>query len=81
MSNKEYFHGLAIQIIKGKVNTIKRNLNACKYVSPNSSLLKEYYMRAKQLSIMTGEPVKSFIHKNKRKKIKKSYEKSFTLCF
>lgn len=73
MRKKEFgkYHDIAIQMAKDKVNAVKRGLNACAFVSSKNILLNEYYIRAKQLSILTGEPIKPYQFK-KEKKRKKS---------
>ena len=71
----ENYHDIAIQMVKAKLNAIKRGLNACAFVSPKNILLNEYYIRAKQLSGMTGEPVEPYESKEgkrRRKKTKKT---------
>lgn len=64
------FHEAAIQMARDKVNAIKRNLNACEYIS--KFLLVEYNVRATQLSILTDEPFVEYERKKKRRgKMKK----------
>jgi len=65
------YYEAAIQMAKAKVNAIKRNLNACGYM--NKYLLNEYNVRAKQVSILTGEPFEEY--KPKRTKRQKNKNK------
>ena len=62
------YHDIAIQMTKDKINAIKRGLNACIFVSSRNILLNEYYTRAKQLSLLTGEPVQPYQSKQKKRK-------------
>ena len=65
------YHDIAIQMVKAKLNAIKRGLNACAFVSSNNILLNEYYVRARQLSEMTGEPIEPYQSKEEKKRRKK----------
>ena len=81
MKKKDFgkYHDIAIQMARDKVNAVKRGLNACAFVSSKNILLNEYYIRAKQLSILTGEPVEPYESKEaerKRKKIERKLEKN-----
>ena len=65
------YHETAVQMVKAKVNAIKRNLNACEYI--NKFLLGEYNIRAEQLSTLTGKPFIEYSPKSrKRRKRKKT---------
>ena len=62
------YHEIAVQMVKAKVNAVRRNLNACEHIS--KFLLDEYNIRAKQLSVLTGEPFKEYVPKRRRKRRK-----------